>query len=79
MPRAQNATREKTKSTAMPLVVKEALLRLLHSTKTCPKKCTIRQVPQEAVIFHPKQMSCGVHGAPKMVVSTSIQPPTALC
>ena len=48
-----NASREGTKSTAMPFAVTGTLLTPLHSTTICPKKFTIRQVPQVTVIFHP--------------------------
>ena len=79
MPQAKNAAREGKKSTAMPLAVTRTLLTPPYSTKTCKKKSTMPQIPQEAVTLHPNQMSHGVLGAPKLVALTIIQPPTALC
>ena len=75
----KEAPREGTKSTAMPLAIKEALLPPQHPTTTCLKKSTMLQMPQEAVMLHPNQRSFGVHGAPKTVASTSTQLPTARC
>ena len=76
---SKKAPREETKSTAMPLAVEKVFLIILHSTKTCPKKSTIRQVPQEAVISRPKSINYGVHGALRTVEHTTIQQLTVRC
>ena len=75
----KEAPREGTKSTAMPLAIKEALLPPRHPTTTRLKKSTMLQMPQEAVMLHPNQRSFGVHGAPKTVAPTIIQLPPSLC
>ena len=77
--RCNNAPREETKSTAMPLAIIEILLMPPLSTTTCLKKSTSPQMPQEAEMLHPNQKSLGVPGAPKTAAPTITQLPTALC
>ena len=75
----KEAAREGTRSTAMPRATHGAFLTPLHSTSTCLKVSTIRQVYQEAATPRPKQTNCGVLGAPNMASPKIILQPTALC
>ena len=75
----KEAPREGTRSTAMPLATQGDLLTPLNSTTICRKKSTSYQMPQDTATLHPQRMSRGVHGAPKTVAPTIIQPSTALC
>merc|ERR1711873_286579 len=77
--RCNNASREETRNTAMPLATIGILLMPPLSTTTCSKKSTMHQMPQEVEMLHPNQRSLGVPGAPKTAAPTTIQLPTAPC
>ena len=77
--RCNNASREETRNTAMPLATIGILLMPPLSTTTCLKKSNLPQMPQEAEMLHPNQRSLGVPGAPKTAAPTIIQLPTAPC
>ena len=49
----EEAPREGTRSTAMPLAIHEAPLTPQHSTSTCQKNYTLLLMPQEAAMLHP--------------------------
>ena len=77
--RCNNASREETRNTAIPLATIGIPFMPPLSTTTCLKKPSMPQMPQEAEMLHPNQRSLGVPGAPKTAAPTSIQLPTARC
>merc|ERR1711873_61769 len=77
--RCNNASREETRNTAMPLATIGILLMPPLSTTKCLKKSTMPQMPQEAEMLHPNQRSLGAPGASKTAAATITQLPTAPC
>ena len=77
--RCNNASREETRNTAIPLATIGIPFMPPLSTTTCLKKPPMPQMPQEAEMLHPNQKNLGVPGAPKTAAPTITQLPTALC